>query len=179
VPTRRVKMVKSPDEMRKLQSEMTQTTHQAMQKALDGFRRLAEVNMQAARDSLEQSAEQINALLAAKDVSTVTQLVTTFAQPSADKFTAYAQAVTAVARDTQSELAALVQQQIAKGNAQFAATIEELARNTPAGSEGAMALIKQAMATANANYEQLNQTMRQMVDTGTAAAEAATGKRKR
>jgi len=167
-------MIKGPDEMMKMHSEMTQTTQEAMQKALEGFRRLADVNMQAARESLETSAEQIHALLAAKDVNTLTQLVSTFAQPPAEKFTAYAQAVAAVTRDTQSELAALVQQQIAKNNAQLAAAIEQLARNAPAGSEGATDFIKQAMTTANASYQQLNDTMAKFMEMGGAAAADAT-----
>ena len=163
-------MVKGPDEMMKMHAEMTQATHEAMQRALEGFRRLADVNLQAARDSLETTAEQINALLAAKDVSTVTQLVSSFAQPSAEKFSAYAQAVAAVARDTQSDFANMVQQQIAKSNAQLAASIEQLARNAPPGTEGAAAFIKQAMATTNASYEQLNETMRKLMDVSAQAA---------
>jgi phasin family protein len=169
-------MVKGTEEMMKMQAEMTQATHEAMQKALDGFRRLADVNLQAARESLETTADQINALLAAKDVSTVTQLVSSFAQPSAEKFTAYAQAVAAVTRDTQSELAALVQQQIAKSNEQLAAAIEQLAKNAPPGSEGATSFLKQALATTNASYEQLNEAVRKLMDMG-AAAQAAQKKR--
>jgi phasin family protein len=171
-------MVKGPDEMMKMHAEMTQATHAAMQKALEGFRRLADVNLQAARDSLDTTAEQITALLAAKDVGTVTQLVSSFAQPSAEKFTAYAQAVAAVARDTQSEFAAMVQQQIAKSNAQLASMIEQLAKNAPSGSEGAAAFMKQAMAATNNSYEQLNEQMRKLMDMG-AAATGQGGSRKR
>ena len=172
-------MVKGPEDLMKMQSEMTQATHEAMQKALDGFRRLADVNLQAARESLETTADQINALLAAKDVGTVTQLVSSFAQPSAEKFTAYAQAVASVTRDTQTELAAMVQQQIAKSNAQLAATIEQLAKNAPPGTEGASAFIKQAMATTHASYDQLNEAMQKFMAMGAAAAEQTTPKKKR
>jgi phasin family protein len=170
-------MVKGPDEMMKMHAEMTQATHAAMQKALDGFRRLADVNLQAARESLETTAEQINALLAAKDINTVTQLVSSFAQPSAEKFTAYAQAVAAVARDSQSEFASLVQQQIARTNAQLATAIEQLAKNAPPGSEGASAFMKQAMAAANTSYEQLNEQMRKMMAMGEAGSPTPARKR--
>jgi len=171
-------MVKGPDEMLKMHAEMTQATHAMMLKSLEGFRRLADVNLQAARESLDTSAEQISALLAAKDIGTVTQLVSSFAQPSTEKFTAYAQAVAAVARDTQSEFAAMVQQHISRSNAQLATAIEQLARNAPSGSEGAAAFMQQAMAATTSSYEQLNEQMRRLMEVG-AQATAKTAARTR
>ena len=171
-------MVKSPDEMLRMGAQMAQTGNTVALTMLDGFRRLTEINMQAARSSLEQSAEQIGALLQAKDVNTLTQLVASYAQPSPEKFTAYAQAVAAVARDTQGNLTAVVREQIARANQQLTESIETLARNAPAGGEGTMGFIRQAMATANQTYEQLNQNLQRVMDmgaqAGNAAAQAAT-----
>lgn len=168
-------MVKTTDDLKKYQAEATQASSAAAMKTLEGFQRLAEVNLEAARAAMEQSAEQIRALLAAKDVNTLTNLVATYAQPSADKFTAYAQAVYAIASETNADLSKMVQQQIAKGNQQMAAAIEDLAKSAPAGSEGAMAFIRQAMATANSNYDQLNDAMKRYLDLGAAQMGAAGG----
>ena len=168
-------MAKTSDDLKKLQAEATQASSAAAMKTLEGFQRLAEVNLEAARSAMEQSAEQIRALLAAKDVNTLTNLVATFAQPSAEKFTAYAQAVYAITSETNADLTKMVQQQIARQNEQLAAAIEELAKNAPSGSEGAMAFIRQAMATANSNYEQLNDSMKRYLDMGAAQMGGATG----
>jgi phasin family protein len=158
--------LKTPEDLMKMQSEMASAASAAAMKTLEGFRKLTDVNLQAARASLEQSADQINALLAAKDVSTLTSLVTSFAQPSADKFTNYARAVYAVTSETNADLAKMVQDQIAKANVQLAAGIEQLARSAPSGSEGGMSFIRQAMSTANASYEQFNDQMKKVVEMG-------------
>ena len=160
-------MAQGTDEMMKLSANMAQGSNAAMQATLDGMRRLTEVNLEAARASLEQSAAQIHALLAAKDVNALTQLVTAMAQPSPEKFTAYAQAVTAIARDTQNDLARVVREQVERANQQIAATVEAMARTAPTGSEGAMSFIRQAMQSTSASYEQFNQNMQRALDIGT------------
>ncbi len=159
-------MAQGTEEMMKMSASMAQTSNAAMQTALDGMRKLAEVNLQAARSSLEQSAEQIRALLSARDANTLAQLVTAMARPSPEKFTAYAQAVAAIAQDTQSDLARLVREQIERTNQQMAAAVETMARNAPAGSEGAVGFIRQAMQTATASYEQFNQNMQRVMEMG-------------
>ena len=171
-------MVKTPGEMQKLQADAMQASSAAAMKTLEGFQRLAEVNLQAAKAAMDGSTDQIRALLAAKDVNTLTNLVSSFAQPPAEQFTAYAKAVYAIASETNADLTKMVQQEIAKGNKQLAASIEELAKNAPAGSEGAVGFIKQAMASANMTYEQLNESMKRVVEMGGAGA-AAGGKKAR
>lgn len=166
-------MAQGTDEMMKLGASMTEGSTAAVQATLDGMRRLAEVNLEAARASLEQSAAQIHALLSAKDADTLAQLVTAMTQSSPEKFTAYAQAVTAIARDTQTDLARVVREQIERANQQIAATVEAMARNAPAGSEGALSFIRQAMQTTSASYEQFNQNMQRALDMGTQGLQRA------
>jgi len=166
-------MANTPDELKKLQSESLQAGNSAALKMLEGFEKLTALNLRMARESMEQSAEQINALLVAKDVKSLTDLVSSFAQPPTEKFTAYAKAVSAIAKEANSGFAEMVQQQIAKGNQQLAAAIEQMARSAPAGSEGAVAFMKQAMAGANSTYEQLNEATRKFVGAGALAADAA------
>jgi hypothetical protein len=42
-----------------------------------------------------------------------------------------------------------------------------MARTAPAGSEGAMSFIRQAMQSTSASYEQFNQNMQRVLDMGT------------
>ena len=169
-------MVPTVEELTKLQAATLEASSNAALKTLEGFQKLADLNLQATKASLEQSTEQIRALLAAKDVKTLTDLVASFAQPTPEKFTSYAKAVYAIASETNADLANMVQQQIAKGNQQFTAAIEQLAKNAPAGSEGVMSFIKQSLAMANSNYEQLNKATKQFVSMGEANLDAATKK---
>ena len=60
------KPLPSGADLQKLQSDTIEFTGAAAAKTMEGFRRLAELNMQTARASLEQSSEQIRALLEAR-----------------------------------------------------------------------------------------------------------------
>jgi len=173
-------MVKTnTDDLMKMQAEAFRITSAAAAKALEGFQKLAALNMETAKSSLEQSTEQIRALLAAKDAQTLTELVTSYTKPSPDKFTAYAKAVLAISKDTGSDLSAMVEKQIAESNAQLAASIEELAKNAPAGSEGAIAFVRQALTAAGKAYEQVNSATKQFAEKAEASMAGATGAKKR
>ena len=157
-------MTKTTEELVQAQSEALKAISTAAQKTLEGFQKLTTLNLQTAKASLETSTEQIKALLAAKDVKNLSELVTSFARPSADKFLAYAKAVYAVSSETSSELLDLVRAQVEKGNHQLLAQIQDLAKNSPAGSEGAVNFVKQALSVANTAYDQLNSATKGFVE---------------
>lgn len=176
-------MMTQTENLMKLHSETLKATSAAAAKTLEGFQKLATLNMKTAQATLEESNEQIKALLAAKDAKALTALVTSFSQPSPEKFTAYANAVYAISKEANSDLTAMVEKQIADSNKKLEATIAELASKAPAGSEGAVNFIKQALAAAQAAYEQVNTATKQFVQVaeanvqGAAKAAASAGKR--
>ncbi len=157
-------MKTNPQDLMKLQAEAFRITSEAAAKTLEGFQKLAALNMETAKTSLEQSTDQIRALLAVKDAKTLTELVTSYTRPSPEKFTAYAKAVLAISKDTGSDLSAMVEKQVEESNAQLAAAIEELAKNAPPGSEGAVAFVRQALNAAGKAYEQVNNATRQFAE---------------
>ena len=166
-------MITQPESMMKLQAEALETSRQAAEKTLEGLQKLAQLNMQTARSSLEHSSEQINALLAARDTKALTDLATSLARPPQDQFAAYAKAVYAIYRDANSGFASMVERQVAASNQQLADAVQTLARNAPSGSEGAVAFIQQSLAAAQAAYEQVNQagrTFTEMADSSIAGA---------
>ncbi len=176
-------MMTTPENMMKMHAEAIKASSAAAAATLEGFQKLAELNMQTAKAALEESSEQIKALLAAKDAKALTDLVTSFAKPAPDKFTAYANAVYSISKETNTDLTAMVEQQVAASNRQLAEAVEALAKTAPAGSEGTVNFIKQALGAANAAYEQVNTATRQFVDMAETnvkgAAKAAAGAKKR
>ncbi|MBM3409831.1 MAG: hypothetical protein FJY25_21410, partial [Betaproteobacteria bacterium] len=60
-------MVTKPENLMQMQADALAASQQAAAKTLEGWQKLAALNLQTARASLEQSSEQINALLAARD----------------------------------------------------------------------------------------------------------------
>ena len=173
----------TPEDLMKMHADAIKASSAAAAKTLEGFQKLAELNMQTAKAALEESSEQIKALLAAKDAKALTDLVTSFAKPAPEKFTSYAKAVYSISKEANADLTAMVEQQIAASNRQLAESVEALAKNAPAGSEGTVNFIKQALGAANAAYEQVNTATRQFVDAAEAnlqgATKAASGSKKR
>lgn len=160
------KPLPSGADLQKLQSDTLEFTGAAAAKTIEGFRRLAELNMQTARTSLEQSTEQIRALLETRDTETLTALVTSFAMLPPEKFGAYANAVYTIAQETGVDIGALVEQQITRSNAQLAEAVETLARSAPGGAGGAVDFIARSMDAARATYEQMQQAAAQMARQG-------------
>ncbi len=166
-------MISNPESLMKMQNDAIKASSAAAAKTLEGFQKLAALNMQTSKAALEQSQEQIKALLAAKDAKLLSDLVSSFAQPAPEQFTTYAKAVYAISKDTSTELASMVEKQVAAGNEQLHAAIEALAKNAPAGSEGSMNFVKQSLAAANKAYDQLNAATRQFVEMAEANAQGA------
>jgi len=175
-------MVKSTEDLLKMQADAVKSSSEAASKTLEGFRKLAELNLKTAQAALEQSGDQVKALLAAKDAKTLTELVTSFAKPSPDVFTAYAKAVYAISSETGAELTSMVEKQVAASNQQLAAAVEAMVKNAPPGAEGAVNFIKQAMGAASAAYEQVNTATKQFADMAESniakATKTAAGSRK-
>jgi hypothetical protein len=59
---------------------------------------------------------------------------------------------------------ALVEKHLADGNQQLHSAIDAMAKTAPAGSEGMVAIVKQAAAAASSAFDQVNRAARQAVD---------------
>jgi phasin family protein len=166
-----------PDDLKRMQREALDMTNAAAAKTLEGFQKLTTLNMQTARAALEQSSEQIDALLSARDAARLSELVTSFAKLSPEKFAAYANAVYAISRETGTELGAMIEKQIAESNAQLAAAVQALAKNAAAGPGGANEFIMQSMNAAKAAYEQMQSAAQQFASGSMQAGGAQSKKR--
>lgn len=164
------KPIPSAADLQKLQTDALETTSAAAAKTMEGFRKLAQLNIETARASLEQSSEQINALLSVRDTQTLAELVTSFAKLSPDKFTAYANAVYAISRETGTDIGALVEKQVAQSNEQISAAIAALAQNAPSGSGAAVDFITQSIEAAKDAYAQMQSAAEDFATMGAAAS---------
>lgn len=175
------KPIPSAADLQKLQTDALETTSAAAAKTIEGFRKLAALNIETARASLEESSEQINALLSVRDTKTLAELVTSFAKLSPEKFAAYANAVYAISRETGTDIGALVEKQVAQSNDRFSAAIAALAQNAPTGSGSAMDFITQSIEAAKDAYAQMQTAAEDfaMMGTGSPAAKTASKARKR
>ena len=133
-------------------------------KAFAGVEKLVELNLTAAKASLEESTATTKQLLSAKDPQEFFSLTAAQAQPAAEKVIAYGRNVAAITSGTQAEFSKAAEEQIAETNKKVIALVEEVSKNAPAGSENAVAMLKSAIGNASAGYEQFTKTTKQAVE---------------
>ncbi|MDO4904089.1 MAG: phasin family protein [Lautropia sp.] len=161
-------MFPSIDDLLKAQSEAFKTSNTVASTAFDGAKKLLELNVRAARAGMEESSAQLKALMAARDVSTLNtmlaDLLTQYGKPGGSKAASYVKDVYDITQETSSQVSSLIEQQVAATQRQLMASVENLAKNAPAGSESAVNLLRQSVVNANAAYEQVQAACRQVLE---------------
>ncbi|MCQ8896093.1 phasin family protein [Limnobacter humi] len=132
-----------------------------------------ELNLNTVKIALEDGVEAIKALSAAKDVQDFVAVSSAVAQPLSEKAVAYGKNVYTLASGIASEAAQLVEEQVNEGNKKFVELFEAASKNAPAGSEGAIALVKSAITAANSAYDSVSKATKQAVEMAEANVEAA------
>lgn len=143
-------------------------------KAFESVEKLVELNLTAAKSSLEESATNARELLAAKDPQEFLALTAAQAKPNAEKALAYGRHVAGIATTAQAEFTRAAEEQVAATSRKVAALVDDVSKNAPAGSENVVAMMKSAISNANAGYEQLTKSTKQAVQTMEANVSAAT-----
>lgn len=122
------------------------------------------LNIATAKQSLEESGTTAKQLFAAKDPQEFLSLIAAQTQPTAEKTLAYGRSLASITSAVQAEFTKAAETQVAEVSRKTLELVEELTKNAPAGSENAVALLKSAIGSANAGYEQLAKTTKQAVE---------------
>jgi phasin family protein len=142
-------------------------------KAFEGVEKFVDLNLTAAKASLEESSSTARQLLSAKDPQEFFALSAAQVQPAAEKSIAYGRHLASIATGTTAEFSKAAESQIAETNRKVISLVEEVSKNAPAGTENAVALFKSALGSANAGYEQFSKTAKQAAETVEANVNAA------
>ena len=140
------------------------------QKAFEGVEKLVELNLAASKAALGESFNHAKAVLAVKTPQEFMSLQTAFFQPMAEKSTAYFQHVQSIATEGSADFTKQFEANMAEAQKAIGASVDQMVKNAPAGSEAAVAAfqsalsqgqkaaetaqatIKKASATAQANF---------------------------
>jgi len=134
-------------------------------KAFEGMEKVIDLNLNVAKASLEESTAAAAQLFAVKDPQTFFALTAAQAQPNAEKALAYGRHLATITSTAQAEFTKAAEAQLAAGQTKVIGLIDELTKNAPAGSENAVAFLKSAIGNANAGYEQLSKSSKQVAET--------------
>ena len=166
-------MVNTPEQFLQIQKTALEVFQSATLTSIEGLEKLAALNVQAAKASIDESTDALKSMTDVKDAKQLAEMATTSVQPATDKVTAYYKHVYEIANETGSELAKLFEKQFAEGNRQLYAAIDAMAKNAPAGSEGMVTLVKQAVSAANTAFDQVSKATKQAVEVAEANMAAA------
>ena len=138
------------------------------QKAFEGVERLVELNVQATKAALAESANHAQAVMSVKDAQELMALQATMVQPLAEKTAAYSRHLYDIASAAGAEVGKTIEGQTAEAQSKFAGLIDSATQNAPAGSETAVTAMKNGVAAANTAFESVQKAVKQASDMATA-----------
>ncbi len=167
-------MYPTPENMSKAQKENLEAMMKLSQKAFEGVEKMVELQLNAAKSSLQETSEKFKALMSVKDAQDVVNLNKEMAAPAAEKALAYSRAIYDIASQTSSEVQRLIDAQIAESNKKLVDALDEFSKNAPPGSDAVVSMMKQTLTAANSAYETANKAARQVVEMAERNLKAAT-----
>ena len=144
------------------------------QKAFEGVEKLVELNLQVAKASLDEAAATTKAAMSVKDAQELLALQASLLQPAAEKAAAYSRHLYDIAQVTNAEVAKVAEAQLGDAQKKVMAMVDAAAKNAPAGTENATALVKSAVAAANNAFESVHKAAKQAQDVAEANFQAMT-----
>ncbi len=133
-------------------------------KAFEGIEKLVELNMQATKAALAETANHAQAVMGAKDAQEFMALQAGMVQPLAEKTAAYSRHLYDIASAAGADLGKTFEGQAAEAQKKISGMIESATKNAPAGSETTVAVMKSAVAAANNAFESMQKAVKQASD---------------
>ena len=141
-------------------------------KAFEGVEKIVELNLTASKAALAESAEHAKAILSVKDAQELMALQSGLLQPLAEKTAAYSRHLYDIAQGTSAEFTKAFEVKAAEAQQAFVGLVDSAAKNAPAGSETAVAVMKSAVAAANNAFESVQKAVKQASDVAEANFQA-------
>ena len=157
-------MFQTPEQFIQIHKASLESTQAATLKSLEGLEKLAELNLQAAKASIDEASEQFRALFDAKDPQALAELASGSVQPTAEKLAAYSKHVYDITNETGTSIASIYEKQFSEASKLFQSAVDQLAKNAPVGSEGMVTFVRQALSAANSAADQVTAATKQAVE---------------
>ena len=133
-------------------------------KAFEGVEKVVELNLTASKAALAEIADHAKAVLSVKDAQELLSLQSGMVQPFAEKTAAYSRHLYDIASGSTAELSKAFEEQAADTQKKFMGLVDTAAKNAPAGSETAVAVMKSAVAAANNALESVQKAVKQATE---------------
>ena len=170
------------EQMMATQKANLETLFGLTHKAFEGVEKIVELNLSVSKAALNEAASHTQSLLSVKDAQELLALQSSLMQPMAEKMASYSRHLYDIASGAGSELSKVVESQTSEAQKKFTDLVDSAAKNAPAGSEAAVAMVKSAVAAATNAVESVQKAVKQATDMAeanlAAVAETATNSSK-
>ena len=133
-------------------------------KAFEGVEKLVELNLTASKAALAEAAGTTQAMLSVKDAQELLALQASLFQPLAEKTASYSRHLYEIASGSSAEFGKTFEAQAADAQKKFLSVVDNAAKNAPAGSETAVAVLKSAVAAGNNALESVQKAVKQATE---------------
>ena len=166
-------MALNADQIIATQKANLETLFGLTSKAFEGIEKLVELNVTAAKAAMTEAQGTAQALMSAKDAQELLSLQASMLQPLAEKTAAYSRHLYDIAQGTSAEFSKTIEAKASEAQQSFVGLVDSAAKNAPAGSEPAIAMMKGAVAAANNAFESVQKAVKQASDVAEANFTAA------
>lgn len=132
--------------------------------AFGGLEKLVELNLATAKSALADSYSQTQAVLAAKTPQDLAALSSVSVKPAVEKAVAYSRDLYSIASSTSAEIAKSLEGKAAEFQATVNTVVDNAVKNAPAGTDTAVGLFKNAVATGQSAIESAQAAAKKAVE---------------
>ena len=157
-------MALTADQILAAQKANLETLFGLTTKAFEGVEKLVELNVTASKAAMSEAASTTQAVLSVKDAQELLALQASLFQPLAEKTAAYSRHLYDIAQGTSAEFGKAFEAKAAEAQQNFVGLVDSAAKDAPAGSETAVAVMKSAVAAANNAFESVQKAVKQASD---------------
>ena len=149
-------MTGSTEQFSELQRKNMEVAMRMAQLSIENSQRIMALQSELAKAMFQSGTENARAQAGARDPQTMLQLRAQYAQETTQRMVAAAQRIAEISNAGRAEFARLVTEQLASGSQDMAESMQTFMKSLPGQTPNMMESMQQAIATANAAFEQIS-----------------------
>lgn len=148
-------MANKVEQFTELNRKNMETAMRMAQLSIENSHRIMALQSELAREMFQSGLENAKAQTGASDPQAMLALRTQYAQDTTQRMVAAAQQIAEISNTARAEFARLVTEQLASGSQDMTESMQAFMKNLPGQTPNMMESFQQAIATANAAFEQI------------------------
>jgi phasin family protein len=157
-------MITNPTQFFELQRAQVNAFNSVGHALLAATEKLARLNAAASRSAFDTVTRAAQSVAGVTNPKELVALSGASAQPSIETLMNYTRELVGITNGVSAEIGKVVERQIADSNRRVAEMLDYAAKNAPAGSEQALALLRNAMAASSTAFDTVSKASRQASD---------------